>query len=175
MTTTTGLSDFPTGQRQQRCSTRNASDALPATDRDLPRSVCNLVCVPFPLPRRIASNTSVWIDAQRPSPVRWWIGIRDFTFEACSGFTCKGNSFTALRPARSLPRQPGASIWKLRHRQLLASTVPNATGAYRKLPGRVSHPLATHDFVAHNEPTCQNGSPTHPPTLPLEEEIRPPG
>ena len=56
-------------------------------------------------------------------------------------------------PHARFPGRPGASIWKLRHRQSLASTVPNATGAYRKLPGRVSHPLATHDFVAHNEAT----------------------
>jgi hypothetical protein len=87
---------------------RRQTPTTTTTGRDLPRSVCDLACVPFPLPRRIASNTSVGIDARRPSPVRWWIGIRDFTFEACSGFTCKGKLLRVIT-ARTLasPANPG--------------------------------------------------------------------
>jgi hypothetical protein len=68
--------------------------------------------VPCPLPRRIGTGASVgcfpiplW-----PSPLCRRVGIRDFTFEACSGFTRvtarwiaqppKAAFVTRLRPAR---------------------------------------------------------------------------
>ena len=47
----------------------------------------------------------------RPSPFRWRVGIRDFTFEACSGFT----RITARRIAQP-PK--AAFVTRLRHDQL---------------------------------------------------------
>ena len=44
--------------------------------------------MPRPLPRRIRwVRTSIASPPVLPSPLRWRVGIRIFTFEACSGFT----------------------------------------------------------------------------------------
>src|SRR4029079_2351397 len=54
----------------------------------LPRCLHHLSTVPCPLPRRIRRvRSSITSPSVRPSPYRWRVGIRIFTFEACSGFT----------------------------------------------------------------------------------------
>src|SRR6476619_4056445 len=80
--------------------------------------------MPCPLPRRTRRvRASLASPSARPSPVLRRVGVRDFTFEACSGFThvtaCriarspKATFVTRLRPgglplrtARQLPAQP---------------------------------------------------------------------
>ena len=62
----------------------------------------------------------------RPSPVNWRVGIHDFTFEACSGFTRVTACKIAARPtADSCPEasiqpvaQPNRSVATMSHRQL---------------------------------------------------------
>src|SRR5205823_3475258 len=54
----------------------------------LPRCLHHLSTVPCPLPRRTRwVRASIASPSVRPSPYRWRVGIRIFTFEACSGFT----------------------------------------------------------------------------------------
>jgi len=80
--------------------------------------------MPCPLPRRTRRvRVSVASPSARPSPKLRRVGVRDFTFEACSGFTrvtaCriaqspKATFVTRLQPgglprrtARQLPAQP---------------------------------------------------------------------
>jgi hypothetical protein len=89
----------------------------------LPRCPNHLPDVPCPLPRRTAqvrmSMTSLpaW-----PSPFRWRVGIRDFTFEACSDFThvtarwvaqppkaAASTGYPCLRGTRAKPGKGGAA------------------------------------------------------------------
>jgi hypothetical protein len=63
----------------------------------LPRFTDHLPDVLCPLPRRIERvQMSITSPSTRPSPSYRRVGIRDFTFEACSGFT----RVTARRVAR---------------------------------------------------------------------------
>src|SRR5439155_14186220 len=53
----------------------------------LPRCLHHPSTVPCPLPRRTRwVRSSIASPSARPSPYRWRVGIRIFTFEACSGF-----------------------------------------------------------------------------------------
>jgi hypothetical protein len=74
-------------------------------------------------PNRCVSVSSLF---PRPSPVNWRVGIHDFTFEACSGFTRVTACKVAARPqADSCPEastrpvtRPDRSVATMSHRQL---------------------------------------------------------
>jgi hypothetical protein len=75
--------------------------------------------------------------ARRPSPIFGRVGVHDFTFEACSGFT----RVTARAIAAS-PREacvPAAS----------ACAGQVATESNRQLLGWIFHPLVLRALVAH--------------------------
>src|SRR3954447_22318626 len=104
--------------------------------------------MPCPLPRRTRRvRASVASPSAWPSPLLRRVGIRDFTFEACSGFThvtaCriarspKATFVTRLRPgglplrtARQLPAQP-TTRWV----EPSSTGKPRPPGA-RKTPGK---------------------------------------
>ena len=75
--------------------------------------------MPRPLPRRIRwVRTSIASPPVLPSPLRWRVGIRIFTFEACSGFTHVAACWLAQPPkatfvtrlqCRSVTRPPCSS------------------------------------------------------------------
>src|SRR5687768_9474655 len=81
---TMGLSD----SSKSRCLMQRR-EPLPLAHRGLPRFANNLSPVPFPLPRRTVKRALVdcLLSTQRPSPKFRRVGVRIFTFEACSGFT----------------------------------------------------------------------------------------
>ncbi len=58
-------------------------------DEGLPRCPENLSHVLFPIPRWTTTGASVggFPSMQRPSPIFGRVGVHNFTFEACSGFT----------------------------------------------------------------------------------------
>jgi len=86
----------------------------------LPRFTDHLPGVPCPLPRRIEwVHISIASPFVLPSPLCRRVGIRDFTFEACSGFT----HVTARRVARP---PTAAFVTRLRSSQL---TQPNRSSA----------------------------------------------
>ena len=70
---------------------KSASRPRPSL-RWVSRFTDHLPDVPCPLPRRIEwVHMSITSPSVRPSPITWRVGIRDVTFEACSGFTsCYG-------------------------------------------------------------------------------------
>src|SRR5215831_5561490 len=79
----------------------------------------------------------------RPSPIAWRVGIRDFTFEACSGFT-----HVILRPARLLnrPRRPlsrGFDPASCPAKPLVSYQT------YRQLSGWILPPLVIRAFSGH--------------------------
>ena len=107
---TTTLSDSHRSRRPM-----SASRPLPLAATGLPRYPDHLPDVLCPVPRRIERVLlSITSPSARPSPLRWRVGIHDFTFEACSGFTRitarrvaqppKAAFVTRLRPGR-LPNQ----------------------------------------------------------------------
>jgi hypothetical protein len=126
-----GLSDSWTG----RCLTQRRDLSL--TRPGLPRFATNLPHVPFPLPRRTVKSALVDClpSTQRPSPKFRRVGIRNFTFEACSGFThVTAHGFASPPKRRALsPR--------LRSHRLLRATARVATESNRQLLWRISHPL----------------------------------
>src|SRR5215470_16265585 len=74
----------------------------------LPRFTDHLPDVPCPLPRRIEwVHMSITSPSARPSPIAGRVGIRDFTFEACSGFT-----HVTARPVAQPPK--AAFVTRLR-------------------------------------------------------------
>src|SRR3974377_2207291 len=71
----------------------------------LPRFTDHLPDVPCRLPRRIERvHLSLASPHVLPSPLWRRVGIRDFTFEACSGFTHVTARPVARPPARPLSR-----------------------------------------------------------------------
>src|SRR5215217_9706096 len=112
--------------------------------------------MPCPLPRRTRQvRVSVASPSARPSPFLRRVGVRDFTCEACSGFThvtaCriarspKATFVTRLRPgglplraARQLPVQP-TTRW----------VEPSSTGKPRRLGALGFVGLSGHDFLPH--------------------------
>src|SRR5713101_3141597 len=50
----------------------------------------------------------------RPSPATWWVGIRDFTFEACSSFT-RVTACKIARPPKAgfCPEAPAQPVTRL--------------------------------------------------------------
>src|SRR4051812_33493726 len=82
--------------------------------------------MPCPLPRRTRRvHLSVASPSARPSPNLRRVGVRDFTFEACSGFTRVTACRIAQRVARQLPAQP-TTRW----------VEPSSTGKPRRLGAR---------------------------------------
>ena len=93
----------------------------------------------FPIPRWTTTGTFVggFPVAQRPSPIFGRVGVRDFTFEACSGFTR-----VTARAIAAFPRKacvPAAS----------ACAGQVATESNRQLLGWIFHPLVLRALVAH--------------------------
>jgi hypothetical protein len=110
----------PSDSRRSR-RPKSASRPLPSPRRASPVASDHLPDVLCPLPRRIERVLlSISSPSTRPSPFHWRVGIRDFTFEACSGFT----HVTARRVAQP-PK--AAFVTRLRSDQL-----PNRTA--RQLP-----------------------------------------
>ena len=120
---------------------------LPSCRTGLPRYPHHPSDVPCPLPRRIERvHLSIASPSTRPSPKFRRVGIRIFTFEACSGFTRvtarriaqppKAAFVTRLRPgqlpdrtARQLPDQ-STTIW----------VEPSSTGDTRHRGARLRPP-----------------------------------
>src|SRR5882757_5151505 len=77
----------------------------------LPRCLHPLSNVPFPLPRRNGQvRASIASPSVLPSPYRWRVGFRIFTFEACSGFTLLRPAGLLSRPRRPLSRGFRAAV-----------------------------------------------------------------
>ena len=83
--------------------------------------------MPCPVPRRTRRvQVSIASPSARPSPFRGRVGIRDFTFEACSGFTRVTACKVAARPkadfcpeASTRPvARPDRSVATMSNRQL---------------------------------------------------------
>jgi hypothetical protein len=124
-----GLSDSQTG----RCLTQRRGSL---TRLGLPRFAKNLPHVPFPLPRRTVKSALVdcLLSTQRPSPKFRRVGVRIFTFEACSGFTrVTAHGFANPPNGGYCPRGFGQRIAPL--------TARVATESNRQLLRRISHPL----------------------------------
>ena len=95
--------------------------------------------VPCPLPRRIGTGASVgcFPIPLRPSPLCRRVGIRDFTFEACSGFTHVTARRVAQPPKAAFVTRlrPGSSTQPLVSYQVLPTTswvAPSSTGDTRR-------------------------------------------
>ena len=112
----------------------------------LPRCADYLSDVLFPLPRRIERvHLSISSPSARPSPLKGRVGIRDFTFEACSGFT----HVTARRIAQP-PK--AAFVTRLQSGQLpnrIARQLPDLSTPIWVDPSSTGHP-------------CLRGTPSNP-------------
>ena len=129
----------PPGPPSRRCRRRDlrptrASPYYPAHPPDMP----------CPLPRWTGAGASVgcFPAPPGPSPYLRRVGVHDFTFEACSGFT----RVTACRIAQP----PNGGLCHA------ASTCPvtqtgraSATRSYRQLPGWILPPLVNRAVGAH--------------------------
>ena len=117
------LSDFQADRRLYRRRGR-----YPRLSWISPNYPDNLPCVPRPLPRRTRTDAHVGflLDPTRPSPKFRRVGVRYFTYEACSGFT--------LVAARKVAQPPKAAfVTGLRYRRLprgIACQLPDQTDYY---------------------------------------------
>ena len=106
-------------------------------------------------PNRCLSVSSLFA---RPSPVYWRVGIHDFTFEACSGFTRVTAYKVAAHPtADSCPEASTRPV-----------TRPDrsvATMSYRQLHRWILLPPVICAVGAHSQPTGRRGL-TTPDRLP---------
>jgi hypothetical protein len=100
--------------------------------------------MPCPLPRWTETGASVgcFPVPRGPSPLLRRVGVHDFTFEACSGFT----RVTACRIA-----QPpnGGLCHEASARPVARPNRSSATRAYRQLPGWILPPLVYRAVAAH--------------------------
>src|SRR5215470_9732960 len=111
----------------------------------LPRFTDHLPDVPCHYPGGSNECMSITSPSARPSPIAGRVGIRDFTFEACSGFT----QVTA-RPVAQPPK--AAFVTRLRSGQLPSQTarqlpdlstiiwVDSSSIGYPCLSGHTSYP-----------------------------------
>src|SRR3954453_8856239 len=119
--------------------------------------------MPCPLPRRTRQvRVSVASPSARPSPKLRRVGVRDFTCEACSGFT----HVTACRIARSpkatfVTRLQPSGLPRRTARQLPAQPTtrwmePSSTGKPRRLGALRSPRLTTdaHDTILRDACDC---------------------
>ncbi len=130
---------------------------LPSPRRVSPDCSHHLSGVPCPLPRRtkrvLASITSPFA---RPSPLCRRVGVRTFTFEACSGFTRVTARRIARPPRRSLSRGFG---WAGCPTRPLVSYQ-----SYRQLSGWNLPPLVIRAVGAHCiGPACPPAIPSQAP------------
>ena len=141
-----------------------ASRPRPSPRRVSPDYPHHLSGVPCPLPRRIERvHLSIASPFTRPSPLCRRVGIRTFTFEACSGFTRvtarriaqppKAAFVTRLRPgqlpnqtARQLPDQ-STTLW----------VEPSSTGDTR-LRGALHNPVSKRAVFCVAKVTCRISS-----------------
>ena len=116
----------------------------PASGTGLPRYPSSLSGMLSPIPRWIKTGGSGYVPVLlRPSPNIGRVGIHNFPFGACSGFTRVTGLPDRCSPSR-LTFFPRASAgW------FPIPTAWVATGMNRQFPGRNSHPLATCALVAH--------------------------
>ena len=99
--------------------------AVPITPMDQNGCVCRL------LPR-----------STRPSPLFRRVGVHDFTFEACSGFTHVTACWIAQPPKGGLCHEASA-------RPVTPTNRSSATRSYRQLPGWILPPLVNRAVGAH--------------------------
>jgi hypothetical protein len=139
-TGTMALSDSRRSRRP-----KPASRPLPSLRRVSPVASDHLPGVLCPLPRRIGGvRLSIASPTVLPSPYRGRVGIRNFTFEACSGFT----RVTARRVARP-PK--AAFVTRLRSSQLpnqTARQLPDLSTPIWVAPSSTGHPCL---FGAHRD------------------------
>jgi hypothetical protein len=108
----------------------------------LPRFTDHLPDVPCPLPRRIERvHMSIACPSVLPSPLCRRVGIRDFTFEACSDFTHVTARPVARPPARPLSRGFDPASYPAK------PLVSYQT--YRQLSGWILPPLVIRAFSGH--------------------------
>ena len=102
--------------------------------------------MPCPLPRWTGTGASVgcYPVPLGPSPLFRRVGVHDFTFEACSGFT----HVTACRIAQP-PK--GGLCHEASARPVARSNRSSATRVYRQLPGWILPPLVNRAVGAHVE------------------------
>jgi hypothetical protein len=102
--------------------------------------------MPCPLPRWTEAGASVgcYPAPLGPSPLFRRVGVHDFTFEACSGFT----HVTACRIAQP-PK--GGLCHEASTRTVTRSSRSSATRPYRQLPGWIPPPLVNRAVGAHVE------------------------
>ena len=100
--------------------------------------------MPCPLPRWTGTGASVgcFPVPRGPSPLFRRVGVHDFTFEACSGFT----RVTACRIAQP-PK--GGLCHEASARPVTRPSRSSATRAYRQLPGWFLPPLVNRAVGAH--------------------------
>jgi len=95
------LSDFPTGRRPAT----TLGDTAPHPPGSPPNYSDHLPYMPCPVPGGSSRCLSVSSPCARPSPNNRRVGIHNFTFEACSGFTRVTACRVATRPRRTfVPR-----------------------------------------------------------------------
>jgi hypothetical protein len=102
--------------------------------------------MPCPLPRwtRTGASVGCYPVPLGPSPLFRRVGVHDFTFEACSGFT----HVTACRIAQP-PK--GGLCHEASARPVARSNRSSATRVYRQLPGWILPPLVNRAIGAHVE------------------------
>src|SRR4051812_31723344 len=100
--------------------------------------------MPCPLPRwtRTGASVGCYPVPLGPSPLFRRVGVHDFTFEACSGFT----HVTACRIAQP-PK--GGLCHEASTRPVARSSRSSATRVYRQLPGWILPPLVNRAVGAH--------------------------
>src|SRR5215813_2679875 len=100
--------------------------------------------MPCPLPRWTREGASVGYSPTPlgPSPLFRRVGVHDFTFEACSGFTRVTACWIAQPPV-------AAFVTRLRSDQSPRPNRSSATRSYRQLPGWILPPLVNRAVGAH--------------------------
>jgi len=159
-----GLSE---AQTDRRPFCRRCSALLPS--RASPNYPDHLADMPFPLPRWTEPvHASVASRSVLPSPLFRRVGIHDFTFEACSGFTRVTACQLAPSPFREVCHE--ASTCKV------SSTYrSSATRPYRQLTGWVLPPSVICAVGAHVESRKGAGTRQQRPRFPsplIEPDVR---
>jgi len=100
--------------------------------------------MPCPIPRWTGTGASVgcYPVPPGPSPLFRQVGVHDFTFEACSGFT-------HVTPCRIAQPPKGGLCHKASARSVTRSSRSSATRVYRQLPGWNLPPLVNRAVGAH--------------------------
>ena len=129
----------PWGPSSRRCRRR---DLRPT--RTSPDYSARLSNMPCPLPRWTETGASVgcFPVPLGPSPNLRRVGVHDFTFEACSGFTRVTACWIAQPPTGGLCHEVSTQpVTQLRR--------SSATRSYQQLPGWILPPLVNRAVGAH--------------------------